>query len=325
MNWFYKQSDREIGPVSAATLNELATCGVIANDTLVRKADSVDWIAYGEASGDETNSGEQVNPTDAIVRFHCPGCGQKISAGREDADKEAECPACGTTMIIPGSSPKAAAPSKLPPTSAADPGDKPEILKSPSSSSTPPPVPQELPSRSSPPPVPVQPGTASAPPESTLPQTNGKENKRNLKPILIGCGALLFVALVGTCGLVSAIVGAANQAVSENKSGGGGSPVPSNHVPGNAYQTQQTQPVMMPCMSCKGSGRKKVPCEHCKGSRTMQTRNGYVIVCPNCQGLGVATIPCGGCGGRGAVPYSRENIYAPRNEDYNPDLPFGNR
>jgi hypothetical protein len=46
MNWFYKQSDRELGPVSATALQELAACGVIANETLVRKDNSAEWIAY---------------------------------------------------------------------------------------------------------------------------------------------------------------------------------------------------------------------------------------------------------------------------------------
>jgi hypothetical protein len=48
MNWFYKQSDWELAPVSAATLQELVACGVIATDTLVRKDNSAEWIAYAE-------------------------------------------------------------------------------------------------------------------------------------------------------------------------------------------------------------------------------------------------------------------------------------
>jgi DnaJ-class molecular chaperone len=146
-----------------------------------------------------------------------------------------------------------------------------------------------------------------------------------MKPLLIGCAVLLLVGLVGTCGLVSVIVGAAGNAISGSQPTSGGTQTAPNQSGENASQAQPQQyqqaqqPAMMPCMSCKGSGGQKVACKHCRGSRTMQTRNGYVIVCPNCQGLGVATIPCGGCGGRGTVPYSRDNIYAPRNQDYNPD------
>lgn len=321
MNWFYQQSDRKLGPVSTATLQELAACGVIRNDTLVRKDNSAEWILYAEASVDETNTGSQANPSEASVLFCCQGCGQKISASAEDVGKEADCPSCGIKLIVQPSSPTAIKPQPLPASTPANSSVNPAIVSS--SAFIPPPRdphPSTVPSTSAST-LPL-PGAASSQ-SATVPQigTPGGK-KKQMKPLLIGCAALLLFGLVGTCSLVSVIVGAADNAISGSQPTNGNTQTIRNQAgeSGNQARTQQAQQTaMMPCMSCKGSGGQNVSCKHCRGSRTMQTRNGYVIVCPNCQGLGVATIPCGGCGGRGTVPYSRENIYAPRNQDYNPD------
>ena len=323
MNWFYKQSDRELGPISSETLEELAACGVITSGTLVRKSDSTDWMAFGEVSASDSSGNPSV-PAEETIRLQCPGCGQKISTGAEDVGKQADCPSCGIKLTIQSASPAATKPPALPASTPADSSANPAIVSPPAI----------IPPPSDPPPVAVSSTPASTPPlpgaassqSGTAPNpgiSGGK--KKQMKPLLIGCGVLLLVGLVGTCGLVSVIVGAADKAISENQPTNGGAQPAPNQAGESASQAQPQQyqqpqqPAMMPCMSCKGSGGQKVACKHCRGSRTMQTRNGYVIVCPNCQGLGVATIPCGGCGGRGSVPYSRDNIYAPRNPDYNPD------
>jgi predicted RNA-binding Zn-ribbon protein involved in translation (DUF1610 family) len=106
MNWFYKQSDRELGPISSETLEELVACGVITRGTLVRKSDSTDWMAYGEVSASDS-SGNPSIPAEDTIRFHCPGCGQKISTGAEDVGKQADCPSCGANftmlhLLLPG-------------------------------------------------------------------------------------------------------------------------------------------------------------------------------------------------------------------------------
>jgi predicted RNA-binding Zn-ribbon protein involved in translation (DUF1610 family) len=328
MNWFYQQSDRELGPVSSETLQELAACGVITSGTLVRKSDSADWMAYGEVSVSGPSSGNPSNPTEETIRFHCPGCGRNISTGAEDVGKQADCPACGIKLTIPTASPAAAKPPALPASTPADSSANPAKVSPPAiipPATDPPPVAASSTPASKPASTPPLPGAVSSQ-SATAPNPGvpgGK--KKQMKPLLIGCGVLLLVGLVGTCGLVSVIVGAAGNAISGSQPTSGGAQTAPYQSGENANQAQPQQyqqaqqPAMMPCMSCKGSGGQKVACKHCRGSRTMQTRNGYVIVCPNCQGLGVATIPCGGCGGRGTVPYSRDNIYAPRNQDYNPD------
>lgn len=223
MNWFYKQSDRELGPVSAATLQELAACGVVAADTLVRKDNSAEWIAYAEASIDETNAGEEVNPVDASVLFHCQGCGQKISAGQEDVGKQADCPACGTTVTIPQMSLRPASPkTTVPDASSILDTQSAQIVPGPSAppplKAAPPLVPaitkiSASPTPASPPPISNQaPSTSPA----TMPSA-GK--KRHLKPVLIGCGAALLVGCIVVFGAISAIVGAVNQTASENTGG----------------------------------------------------------------------------------------------------------
>lgn len=307
--WLYKQLDRELGPVSAATLEELAACGVISNETLVRKADSADWIAYGEKSGGETSDGEEVDPVDAIVRFHCPGCGQKISAGKEDAGKQAECPSCATTVMIPASSTEAAEPPQLPTSPPANTSGE-QAPQSPTSvSSTPPAIPKSPPSQNSTAYASAQPAAASTPPGSTQPPAQGKERNRHLKPILIGCGAALFVGCILMFGVFSAIIGAVNQTASENSHGQEES-IPSEPsttvelAPPFDYNTWNKQE----CRFWRSTGQRLEECTRCRGNGTIMTgrdsrfdpRNPSIqIACPQCRGDGRMPVRCTYC--RGAI------------------------
>ena len=313
MNWFYRQSDRDLGPVSSATLQELAACGVITHETLVREADSADWMAYRIAASGEPATGEQVNPPDSSIRFYCMGCGQKISAGREDAGKAAECPSCGTSMTIPGGSPEATAVTKPPSPPVANPGEKSATPNSLLTSSAPPPVPQPLQDRSSSPSASAQPETASVPRGIPQPPTSGKAKNRHLKPVLIGCGALLLVGCILVIGTLSAIVGAVNQAGSES-SGGEEAPVPTQsettvqQLPPFDYNTWNKR---AQCHRCQGTGQLVGQCTRCRGNGTIMTGNpnsldpmrsplpSMQVPCPQCRGGGQMPVRCSHCQGTG--------------------------
>jgi hypothetical protein len=49
--WFYKQNDKEHGPVESAALKELARNGTLQPDALIRKDGSPDWRPAGESKG----------------------------------------------------------------------------------------------------------------------------------------------------------------------------------------------------------------------------------------------------------------------------------
>lgn len=49
-NWYYRQSDQVIGPVSSATLRDLRKCGAICDETLVGKEGAQSWDSFEEAA-----------------------------------------------------------------------------------------------------------------------------------------------------------------------------------------------------------------------------------------------------------------------------------
>jgi hypothetical protein len=306
MNCFYRQSDRELGPVSAETLKELAACGVITDETPVRGADSVDWIAYGEMSGGRTTGGGRANPADPSIVFYCHACGQKISAGQGDTGKSAECPSCGTMVTIP----------QMPMRPAHPEGTVSEQDSVPGTQSPPlvpaPPAPPDLPrvaSAPKPPPPISKPAAATGP--AAVPTAS---QKRHLKPVLIGCGAALLIGCVGAFGLLFAIVGAVNSTTPES---------PGNHETPTVSQSEtvvhQLPPFdpnvwnkRSPCRRCQGSGNLLAQCTRCRGNGTIMTGNpnsldpmrsplpSMQVPCPQCRGGGQVPVRCSHCQGTGA-------------------------
>lgn len=293
MNWFYKQSDRELGPVSTATIQELANCGVITSTTLVRKIDSANWIIYEKLSGVETCEVEQMRSGDSL-QFHCQGCGLSVSAGNDDSGKQAECPACSTIMTIPAQSLGSAA-----------------IVSHQSVSHPPKTAPPVIPdSRKN-----TSTGTVTTPSvvcnqkASTSSSTVDKAKKSHVKPVMIGCGAALLLGCLAVFGMLSVIVGAVNQTVSENS----GSEQPIYSQP--EIVVQQAPPFDpntwnkgSPCRLCQGSGQRMEQCTRCRGNGTIMTgadsrwdpRNPSIqVACPQCRGGGRMQVRCSYCRGTG--------------------------
>jgi TPR repeat protein len=95
MNWYYMQGDKQVGPVSDATLKELQACGGIENQTPIREETSQTWKTCFEALSGNRHEDSQVE-----FRLNCPACNQKFSAERKDIGKQATCSSCGTTFVI---------------------------------------------------------------------------------------------------------------------------------------------------------------------------------------------------------------------------------
>lgn len=159
---------------------------------------------------------------------------------------------------------------------------------------------------SEPPPLPVRTSKAEPAPvaaESSAP-ASGKSNNKVVVVLAVG-GTIVF-GLFAVGFFLSMIFG------------GGGGDYSSNRSSGNG--AGEITPTTMTCFRCRGSGAQAVSCTYCRGTRVFTTQQGVRMTCPHCQGLGAKRIPCGGCGGRGVTKYSKENLYAPRNRDFNPNL-----
>lgn len=85
-HWFYRVMDEEIGPISSAELQNLAQCGVVFWDTLV-KTGTGDWVPAERVQGlfFVSNAAPPPTPAAASAKEHpptkaCPYCGEQILA-----------------------------------------------------------------------------------------------------------------------------------------------------------------------------------------------------------------------------------------------------
>ncbi len=146
-----------------------------------------------------------------------------------------------------------------------------------------------------------------------------KESPANDTPVeqkAADAKTILKLGCLGICGLSFALM------VLVVTCGGKTAPTPVQGASGYADSANETSELVN-CNSCGGAGASKVSCVQCRGSRTITTSRGFEMVCPKCQGMGSVALPCGSCGGAGKVPYSRENLFAPRKRDYNPNDSMG--
>ncbi len=104
MNWYYKIDNKVTGPLSESTLKELHTCGIFSENTLLRKEDSTEWIAYSGAFIRQQNPQQKVTDSSAestIIKFHCKHCQQHISTPVSTAGNSSQCPACDGVIRVP--------------------------------------------------------------------------------------------------------------------------------------------------------------------------------------------------------------------------------
>lgn len=64
MNYFYKNGDEEVGPVTAEELQKLTEIGDVNEATMIRSEDGTDWIPFA-----------QINEQPGVV---CPNCGATV-------------------------------------------------------------------------------------------------------------------------------------------------------------------------------------------------------------------------------------------------------
>ena len=114
MNWHYKNNDQVVGPLSDDAITELHACGVLADETLVRREGTEEWLPFDKAF--ETGAA----PPELLIKFHCPHCDIKISAESADAGASVNCPSCGNGLIVPTE------PTSPPVCASADPANKPD-------------------------------------------------------------------------------------------------------------------------------------------------------------------------------------------------------
>ena len=166
---------------------------------------------------------------------------------------------------------------------------------------TPPPMPA---AKANPPPMPAAKANPPAARKHQAP-SSGTGKNLHLKPILIGCGALALLAVVGMIGL-GAIMAA----------GGGDSSSTGSTSSASSYGGgHQTQYAHSPCRRCGGGGQLMERCTQCNGNGTIMTgvnnaldpdrmrswnQNAPMQVpCPRCRGAGRMPVPCSHCRGTG--------------------------
>ena len=249
MHWFYRQTETEFGPVASSTIQELAACGVITNDTLIRQSDSPDWVAFNTVSFADHENTEKSNP--ALIQFCCTGCGQQVTAHSVDIGKQAECPSCNLDFTIPAVSPVCAVPPKLP-------ISMPAVADNPARQNQP------------------------------IHETKHSEVKKGkIKPILIKSGVLLMIGFVGMCSLVSIFSNnkkgttgkhpsidsywhlQQNVMITCNACRGSGTEN-TRCISCGGFQTVTTlNGYVIVCPQCQGRGTNLTACRKCKGQKVM--------------------------------------------------------
>lgn len=104
MNWYYSNGDNTVGPLSLMALKELHACGVLHDDSKVRRDGSDEWMRYLEAFREK--DGKDVAQARAreergLIKFHCSHCQQKLSVEAAQSGRKVQCPACGADLLIP--------------------------------------------------------------------------------------------------------------------------------------------------------------------------------------------------------------------------------
>lgn len=153
-------------------------------------------------------------------------------------------------------------------------------------------------------------------PVNTYDNSNDQSSAGTLASLIAGIGLPRLRYFAGGVALIIMVIGMTLFFKGEKSESANASPKP-------PQSQSYAPPSSMMCMRCKGSGSSVVSCTQCRGSRTISTPRGFEIVCPKCGGGGSVKIPCGGCRGSGKVAYSRENLYAPENRNYDPNDPMG--
>ena len=103
MKWYYKQDDKEIGPITQTALNELATAGIISEETPVRGEDSTEWKAFSPSQAGPPQPPGQT--AEESIEFSCPKCNASISTNASYAGRSGNCPSCGGEFVIPSANP----------------------------------------------------------------------------------------------------------------------------------------------------------------------------------------------------------------------------
>ena len=109
MKWYYRENDKDVGPLSQTALEELYQCGVIKSESPIRKEDSDDWGTYADAFPSKNHQTTETKPDSDVFKFHCIHCDQKISAQASQIGKKTQCPACNGGITVPDQSPQEAA------------------------------------------------------------------------------------------------------------------------------------------------------------------------------------------------------------------------
>jgi DNA-directed RNA polymerase subunit RPC12/RpoP len=103
MNWHYQNGEQLNGPISESTLRELHSCGIVSKDTQVREEGGESWMRYEDAfaAKDHSKASFEVERVGDLIKFYCPKCNAKISAGQDDAGSVASCPSCSSNLVVP--------------------------------------------------------------------------------------------------------------------------------------------------------------------------------------------------------------------------------
>ena len=92
--WFYQAMGRQIGPVSAADLRNLAQRGTIAADTPVRKAPDGTWVVAERVQGLFSVSNAPTSPMPMTVPTN-----DKPPEFQESPPSAKTCPYCGEEIL----------------------------------------------------------------------------------------------------------------------------------------------------------------------------------------------------------------------------------
>jgi hypothetical protein len=229
------------------------------------------------------------------IKFNCPHCGTRISAGAEDAGQKAPCPSCGGDIIVPDAA------DPLPPT--------PKL---------PPPLPQPALSESG--------GVnRSSPKPSTAPLSFMAFAAFFQKPEIRA-----FFSDRRRVTIVCCILGLLAFVFSIQSEFSDFSSLPPPPASAEDQFTAQMQGYIekvrnSPCPDCSGTGRVRnsgstrvlaghpdaygarlrgdIPtCRECSGQGTITTLSGYAVACRSCGGRGVPeSSPCPSCRGSGRL------------------------